>query len=147
MRAALKEIHRRQHHPGSAKTALQGVVVEKGLLNRMELFSLCQTFDGGDFGAIGLNREEDARANDSPIQKYGAGAAHAMLAAQVHPGKAEILPEKVSQGFARLHLAFEAHSIDLEGNLHRLRRLHLFLQRSMADSSPRRTRTPVRWLR
>src|SRR3989338_5126153 len=101
MRAALQEVHRRQHHPRSAETALQGVVIEKGLLNRMELFSFCQTFDGGDFGVMGLNRQKDARANDGPIQKHGAGAAHAMLATQVHPGKAELLSEKVSQGFAR----------------------------------------------
>src|SRR3989338_3767208 len=147
MRAALKEIHRRQHHPWSAKTALQGVVAEKGLLNRVEFVALCQTFYRNNFGAIGLNRQKDARANDGSIQKYGAGAAHAMLAAQVHPGKAEILPEKVSQGFARLHLAFGADAIDLERNFHYVGRLHLFLQRSMADSSPRRTRTPVRWLR
>src|SRR3972149_8347629 len=105
----------------------------------MELFSLCQTFDGGDFGAIDLNRQEDAGANDSPIQKHGAGAAHAMLASQIHPGKAELLSEKISQGFARLDLAFEGDSIDIEGNLHQVGRLHLFLHRSMAESSTPRT--------
>jgi hypothetical protein len=94
------------------------MVIEEGLLERMERFSLRQTLNGSDFAAAGLNGQKDAGAHDGAIQKHGAGPARAMLASQIDAGKAEIFPEKVSEGFPRLHLALKALVIDDEGDLH-----------------------------
>jgi len=44
------------YHTWSAKPTLDGAIFEKGILQRMQFFSLCQTLDSRDF--LATNRSD-----------------------------------------------------------------------------------------
>src|SRR5216683_309189 len=78
----------------------------------MQLSGLRQPLDGADLGALRLHRQHDAGPRGLAVEQDRAGAADAVLAARVGPGKAEILAEEVDQQLARLgapsvHLAVD----------------------------------------
>ena len=81
MRISLKHACREHQKPGRAKAALQGVVFDEGLLQRVQLIAGGQSLDGSDPAPPRLNREHQAGANGGVIDKYGAGSAHAVFAA------------------------------------------------------------------
>ncbi len=47
-------------------------------------------FDGGDFGAVGLHREDEARAYGFAVEQDRARTAHAVFAAEMCSGEAAI---------------------------------------------------------
>src|SRR5690242_11086949 len=56
---------------------LKCVMVDKGLLNRVQLARIAQSLDGGDLFFFGEHREQNARAHWLAIEKNRARAAHA----------------------------------------------------------------------
>ncbi|MNE97732.1 hypothetical protein D3C80_1961300 [compost metagenome] len=55
-------------------------------------------FDGDDVGALAGSREGDARTHRLVVEQHGAGAAHAVLAAEVGAGQ----PVRVAQVVAQV---------------------------------------------
>src|SRR6267143_3352989 len=87
----------------------------KCLLQGMQLVSAGrEAFDRRDAPAVRLHREHEARSHRTPIELHGAGAAHAVLAAQVGPGEAGIVADEVREEQAGLHLARDSSSVDLD---------------------------------
>src|SRR5262249_21269176 len=87
--AAVEQVQGREEDPGCAKAALEGVVRPKRLLERAPR----QPLDRLDLGAVGLDREQEARADCYAVEAYGASAADAVLATHVRTGQ----PERVAQ--------------------------------------------------
>ena len=54
----VEEIHRAHEKPGCAETALERMVIPKGLLQRMHLITIGKPLKRLDFRPIGLNGKE-----------------------------------------------------------------------------------------
>jgi len=87
----------REHHAGGAVAALEAVLGDERLLNRMERPVLRQSLDRQDLAAIRLHSEDQARLHQQSIEKDGAGAALADDAADVSSGQSEVLAEKLEE--------------------------------------------------
>ena len=85
-----------------AEAALQRVVIAEGLLQIRQLLAVGEPFHGAYLGAVGLNAEDQAGAHRSVVQDHRAGAADAVLAAQVGAGVAQVVAEHIGQGPAGL---------------------------------------------
>ena len=59
-RICAQKVHGHVEHSGSAKTALECMVLVKRLLQGMQLAVLGESFNCSDFRSIGLYREHDA---------------------------------------------------------------------------------------
>ena len=79
-------------------------MLHEGALQRVELVAVGQPFDGADLSAVGLHREHQAGAHRLAVDQHGAGAAHAVLAADMRAGLPAILADRIGQRAARLDL-------------------------------------------
>ena len=82
---------------GGAITALQAVLAAEGLLQRVQRVAVRQRFHRLDRGAVRLHRKHQAGAHRGAVQKHGAGAADAVLAAHVGAGKSRFVPDEVRE--------------------------------------------------
>ena len=65
-----------------AIAALEGVVIDEGLLHRMQRsVRTRQPFDGADLMALGRDREREARKDPHPVNMHRAGPALAVITA------------------------------------------------------------------
>ena len=111
---------RRHDLAGRAVAALEGVVIDEGLLHRMQrAVRLGEAFDGGDLLALDARGERQARQHAAAVDQHRAGAALAMVAALLGAGQADVLAQRVEQRGPHVErqlmaLAVDAHR-DLEG--------------------------------
>ena len=82
----------------------------EGLVQRAPL----QPLDGTDLRAVDLHREHQARADGDAVEVYRAGAAHAVLAADVRTRQPERVPQEVGEEQARLHLFLVPPAVDCD---------------------------------
>ena len=83
--------NRRHDLSWRAITALEGVLVDEGLLHRMQLAVLRKPLDGGDVLALGGERQRQTGENTTTFDEYRAGAALAVIAALLAAGQAKML--------------------------------------------------------
>ena len=74
--------------PGRAEAALEAVALLEGRLDRVEPAGAGEALDGVDREPVGLHREHQAGAHGLAVELHGAGAADALLAADVRAGQA-----------------------------------------------------------
>src|SRR5215813_4163930 len=86
---------------GSAKAALLRVVVPEGLLDRMEIAVLFESFDGPNLLALRLDGQRRAGINRLAVHDHRAGAACGAVADAFGPGDVQIVPQRVEQSDAR----------------------------------------------
>src|SRR5262245_42002558 len=77
-----------------AVAALHRAGVDKRLLHRMQCIAVGETFDGRDFGAVGIGRHGDARVDRLAVINNRAGAALAGVAAKFRAFVFQRLTEK-----------------------------------------------------
>ena len=87
--------------PGVQKPHCSALRCVERLLQLRELARVRQPFDRVHAPAVGLHREHEAAAHDLAVHAHGAGAAHAVLAADVRAGEAQLLAQEVDQVLAR----------------------------------------------
>ena len=92
------------HHARRAEAALQAVLLQEAVLDRVELAVLLQALDGRDLAAVGLHGEHGAGLHGHAVEQHRAGAAVGGVAADVGAGEAQVLAEQVDQQQARLDL-------------------------------------------
>ena len=97
-----------------AEPALQGVVLAERLLQRVRSSPLGEALDGRDLGAVGLDGEHQARADRPAVDDHRAGAADAVLAAEVGPGEPEASRRKSASSHAHLGVARAPLAVDDE---------------------------------
>ena len=86
----------------------------KGLLHRVKRRTRRgETFDSRHVVALGLDGEHQARAHRRSIQQNRAAAAHAMLAADVGSGQAEVVTKVIRQQAARVGRRGTIDAVDL----------------------------------
>src|SRR5262249_42458724 len=83
---ALKHADGQHQEAGRAETALQAVMIHEGLLDRVQLFAICQPFDRPDLTAVRLHGKHQAGAHWFSVHDYSAGPADSMFATDVSAG-------------------------------------------------------------
>jgi hypothetical protein len=133
-----QESMRGGQHAGGAKAALQCVMLAEGGLQRGQGVVGRETLDGHDGAALGLHRQHQARADRFPIDNDRAGAAHAVLAAEMGSG----LPQLVAQTIGQMHagLDIDQGGLAVEPEIH----LHHAPRFCAAARRPRSTRVATR---
>ena len=99
---------------GGAVAALEGVMVDEGLLQRMKRAALRQTLDRRDLRAVLHDRQREARIDPPAIDQNGAGAALAVIAALFGPGQVEVETQRVEKRGPRRDVQFVRHAVDME---------------------------------
>src|SRR5688572_13639496 len=87
---------------GGAEAALQPVHLVQRLLQGRELSVLRHRLDGGDLVALHLHRVDEAGARGLAVDEHRAGAAHAVLAADMRSGEPAVLAQHVGEELPRL---------------------------------------------
>jgi len=87
-------------HAGDAVAALDGAVVDEGLLEGVEAVAGRQAFDRGDGSVVGLGGRDEARHDGLAVEPNGAGAALPFGAAFLGPGQAGVLAQGVKERLA-----------------------------------------------
>ena len=80
-------------------------------LQLAERLAVAQPLDGFDGGAVGLDREHEARAGELAVDPHRARAADSVLAADVDAGGAELVAEEVREQEPRLGVALGAPAV------------------------------------
>src|SRR6185312_3792671 len=84
-----------------------------------------ERLDGLDAAAVGLHRKHAAGAGREPIEQDGAGAAHAVFAADMRAGQADLVADEVREQQPWLDSPLVRSAVDRHVDLQRvhLRRL------------------------
>src|SRR5262249_39235522 len=81
--------------PWGAITALEGVVLDEGLLQGMQRVPLRETFDRRDPRAVLHDRKRQAGVDRPAVDQNRTGAALAVVAALLGPGEIEIETQRI----------------------------------------------------
>src|SRR5687768_624924 len=84
-------------HPWRAEAALQRIAAVKGGLELFKLLGVRKSLDGVDPAAVCLHGEHQAAAHDLAVHAHRAGAADAVLAAEVRAGQPELLAQEIDE--------------------------------------------------
>ena len=107
-------------YAGRAEAALQGVIVaERGLQRVERAVGGGEQFHGAHVAAFGLHGERQAGALRHAVDQHGAGAAHAVLAADMGAGGAERMAQEVGEQHARLGFGGELSAIERQRDAQR----------------------------
>src|SRR6266545_284667 len=144
-RAIPKERAGAHDDPRRAIAALEAVLGPEGLLERMQrLAGRRDSLDRADLVAVGLDRQHEAGADRLAVDEHCAGAAHAVLAADVGAGEIQVLTQEVRERRAHVHAAVVLLSVHLQPQW----ALHPALrQRDSAVASTRSARVAATVLR
>ena len=112
-----------QNHSRSAKAALQGKLVNKGLLDRVECaIRPGQPFNRQDTAIADFISKEGAGAHRKGIDQDRAGATDLNFARDLGAGEVESLAQDLGQCFLGFDLYLDGSVIELETELNRLPR-------------------------
>ena len=100
-----------------AEAALERVVALERLLQRRQHASAGERLDGLHRRAVDLDREQAAAAHRDAVEAHRAGAADAVLAADVGAGEPEAVPEEVGQEQPRLDVLADDLAVDGQRDL------------------------------
>src|SRR4029450_1699557 len=112
--AAGQQFLRGKQHTRRAVAALQRVARDECLLQVRDLVGVGHAFDGVDPRAIALHGQHQAAPHHNAVDAHAAGAAYAVLAADMTAGERKIFAQEVHQRLARID-AF-AHLLAIDGN-------------------------------
>jgi hypothetical protein len=101
----------------SAKAALQCVVLNESLLQRIKLVTDCQVFNRANLVPLRLDSEHQACTYRLSVDKNGASAADAMLTPDMRAGKAAVFAQSVREGFAGLNMDAICLGVYVEGKV------------------------------
>src|SRR5262252_3904736 len=148
VRIVAEEFQERGQHAGRAKTALQAMIFVKRLLQRVQLVGARRdALDGEKVVAVRLHSEHQARPRRAAVHQDGAGAAYAVLAAEMRAGETELVADKIREREADLDFFLVTLAVDRQGDLARLTHVDPYalpVARAYAFSSARRDMTVAR---
>ena len=105
-----------QNHAAQAKSALRGILVDKGLLNGVRFFDRAQAFESRNFHALhGLDRS-DAGADRLALYNHGAGSALAEAAAEFRAAQLQIVAQGVQKRRCGIKIQGVSLAVDLQRN-------------------------------
>ena len=133
-----------------AEAALETVLLGERLLDRMKRRAGGrEALDGHQLVPLRLYGEHQAGPHGPPVDENGAGAAHAVLAAEVRAGQVELVAQEVRERGTRLGRAVQLLAVHPQRQLTlrdagQLRVPDQPCARPTAVVSARRVRTPAR---
>jgi hypothetical protein len=95
---------------------LKAVVLDEGVLQWMQHITIGQALDSPDLLSLRLDGEHEAGADWQAVNEYRTTAAYAMLATDMRPRQAAIVPNRINQSPARFDLGPIVPAIDIEGD-------------------------------
>src|ERR1700730_14114019 len=95
--AALQDAYGQHQKSRCTEAALQAVMVPERLLQRVQFVACGEPLDSAHPGTLGLHREHQAGAHRLVVDQHGAGAADAVLAAEMGAGETAILAQRIGQ--------------------------------------------------
>jgi hypothetical protein len=105
--------------PGRAVAALEGVALDEGGLQGMELLALGEALDGRDLAPVHEGGEREARLHALAIHQHRARAALAEAAALLRTREAQVLAQGVEQRGARIERQPVLGPVDAEHDVER----------------------------
>src|SRR5882724_5308047 len=138
---------RGDQHAAGAIAALQAVGLAEGILQRAHrAVGLGEAFYGRHPVAARLHCIHEAGPHGLAVQHHRAGAADAVLAADMRPGQAQLVPQPVDERQSRGHLRLAPLAVHFDADL--VQGLaHCRLAFSRASRSARAASTRARWRR
>ena len=115
-RMPLQDVARHDQHARRAEAALQGVALVEMPAQQRHHRIAAQPFERHDRAAVGHDGERQARARRNAVHHHGAGAAGAMLAAEMRRGEPAAVAQEVGQRLTRLHVIVDLHAIQFDGD-------------------------------
>src|SRR5688500_17329480 len=103
MRLPLERVRRKHQKSGRAKSALQAMVIDKSLLQGMQLVPGCQALDRAYLFPLCLDSKHQAGTDRFAVNDHSAGATDAVLAADMCSGLPTFVADGIDQSAARLH--------------------------------------------
>lgn len=100
--------------PWSAIAALEAVIVDEGLLHRVQLSVRGQTFDRGDLLTLDGGGKGQAGQNPLAVHVNGASAALALIATLFAAGKRQMLSEGIEKGCPHIEIERAVLPVDPE---------------------------------
>ena len=110
------DVARGDQHARRAVAALQAVLGGEGAAQARHDRVVVEALDGAHLGAVAGKRVGDAGARDLAVDLHRAGAADAVLAAQVRAGQQQMLAQEVGQVGARLDRGGHGLAVDGEAD-------------------------------
>ena len=105
--------------PGRAIAALEGVALDEGGLQGVELLALGQAFDGRDLAPFDEGGEREARFHALAVHQHRAGAALAEATAFLRAREMQVLAQRVEQRGARIERQPMFGSVDAQHEVER----------------------------
>jgi hypothetical protein len=101
----------RHDHAGGAETALEGLMLEKSLLYRIELAVSGETLDGRDLFVLDIARQSEAGTDRLAVDENGTGATDADAATFNRSFKFKIIAQKLQKRSVGADPDLLAHAI------------------------------------
>src|SRR5690606_3762649 len=127
-------------HAGGAVAALDGVLLEEGLLQRVQLISGVQPFEGEHLAARHVFDRQQAGEERLAVNQNGAAPTAALLAARLRRRIAELVAQQGLQRDERLHHHVDVTAIQVKAND---LGSHLYASNPASWARARRTTTAV----
>ena len=113
-RQPLHDVARGDQHAGRAEAALQAVLAIEGFAQPRHQRIVVEALDGAHVLPVAGDRKGDAGARRLAVDQDGAGAAHAVLAAEMRAGEPAMLAQEVAEVRARLDHRGDRPAVDRE---------------------------------
>jgi hypothetical protein len=104
------------HHPGSAKPALQRIMLDECSLNRMQCVAMGKSLDRRDRARADINGKHHAGADSHALDPNGARRASAPVTAHLGSRHTQVYAQGLCQRGARLNLEGVLFSIQIQRN-------------------------------
>ena len=112
----VEELLCHQDEPGCAKTALKRAGFDEGLLDRIELSTGPEMFDGDDVGAIGRSSEKQTTRDRESVDQYRAAAAQTLTTALTRAEEIEFALQQLDEIVVLLGLGCDLFTVEREMN-------------------------------
>src|SRR5215208_3235173 len=103
MRLALKRVRRQHQKSRRAESALQTMMINESLLQRMQAVPGGHALDGADLFALRLDGKHQTRTDRFVVNDHGAGAADTVLTTDMRSGLPAFVADGIDKRAARLH--------------------------------------------
>jgi hypothetical protein len=127
--------------PGRADAALRRAVRDEGALQVRERAPSARPFDRRHRTTLALADRDDARAHLRVVEKHGAGAAVAGVAADLGAGEAELVAQRVGEAPRRIADELARARVDMQAD--DLSRLEVARGHGVNDARARRSSVAV----
>src|ERR1700682_1160186 len=105
MRVVVEQVPAGHHHPGGAEAALQGVLADETLLDRVEDAVALEVLDRADVSTARHGCEHRAALDRLTVHPHDAGAAVGGVATPMRARQAEVIADEVHEEQTGLDVA------------------------------------------